>query len=46
MDNNKSRVKEDYKTSAELRKMYPKDGGDVGIINGHKISNPKGQKHQ
>lgn len=44
MDNNKNRMKEDWKTQSELRKMYPKDGADVGTINGHKISNPKGKK--
>lgn len=44
MDNNKNRMKENWKTEAELRKMYPKDGADLGIINGHKISNPSKQK--
>ncbi|WP_280527038.1 hypothetical protein [Clostridium senegalense] len=37
-------MKENWKTQAELRKMYPKDGADVGIINGNKVSNPKGKK--
>jgi len=38
VDNNKNRFKEGKKSQAELRKMYPKDGADVGIINGVKIS--------
>jgi hypothetical protein len=37
MDNNKSRMKEDKKSNAELRKMFPKDGSDIGIENGVKI---------
>lgn len=36
-DNNKNRFKDGKKTQAELRKMYPKDGADVGIVNGIKI---------
>lgn len=38
VDNNKNRFKERKKSQAELRKMYPKDGADVGIINGVKVS--------
>lgn len=38
VDNNKNRFKERKKSQAELRKMYPKDGADVGIINGVKTS--------
>ncbi|EQB89221.1 hypothetical protein J2Z44_003935 [Clostridium punense] len=38
VDNNKNRFKERKKSQAELRKMYPKDGADVGIINGVKNS--------
>ncbi|WP_017417172.1 hypothetical protein [Clostridium tunisiense] len=38
VDNNKNRFKEGKKSQAELRKMYPKDGADVGIINGVKVS--------
>lgn len=37
MDNNKNRMKEDKKSNAELRKMFPKDGSDIGIENGVKI---------
>ncbi|MEG0308396.1 MAG: hypothetical protein RR891_03945 [Clostridium sp.] len=36
-DNNKSRLKDHERSQTELRKMYPKDGADVGIINGVKI---------
>lgn len=36
MDNNKSHLKTDHKTNAELRKMYPKDGAKIGIKNGEK----------
>ena len=43
-DNNKSRFKDGKKTQAELRKMYPKDGADVGIINGVKISSHPNSK--
>lgn len=37
MDNNKNRMKETDKTNAELRKMFPQGGGDIGIKNGVKI---------
>lgn len=37
MDNNKSHLRSDHKSNAELRKMYPQDGGNIGIINGEKI---------
>ena len=37
MDNNKSRKKTAEKSNAELRKMFPHDGSDIGIINGEKI---------
>ncbi|MGH4123288.1 MAG: hypothetical protein ACREV6_10225 [Clostridium sp.] len=37
MDNNKSHMKTDKKTKAELRKMFPQSGGDIGIENGEKI---------
>ena len=30
-------MKTDKKSNAELRKMFPKDGSDIGIINGKKI---------
>ena len=49
MDNNKSRFKERKRSHAELRKMYPKDGADVGIINGVKIgsyANSKDHSHK
>ncbi|KIE48307.1 hypothetical protein U732_4113 [Clostridium argentinense CDC 2741] len=36
-DNNKNRIKDREKSNAELRKMYPKDGADIGIIDGEKI---------
>jgi hypothetical protein len=37
MDNNKNLVKTDEKSNAELRKMFPQNGGDIGIIDGEKI---------
>lgn len=37
MDNNKNHMKTDKKTNAELRKMFPQNGGDIGIENGAKI---------
>lgn len=37
MDNNKNRMKETKKTNAEMRKMFPQGGGDIGIQNGVKI---------
>lgn len=37
VDNNKSRFKDREYSQAELRKKYPKDGANVGIINGVKI---------
>jgi len=43
-DNNKNRFKNGKKTQAELRKMYPKDGADVGIIDGVKISSHPNSK--
>lgn len=49
MDNNKSRLKERKRSQAELRKMYPKDGADVNIINGVKIgsyANSKDHSHK
>lgn len=45
MDNNKYRMKDDDKSNAELRKMFPKDGEDMGIIDGKKIgSHENGNK--
>lgn len=45
MDNNKNHMKSDHKSNAELRKMFPKDGNDVGIDHGDKIgSNSNGKK--
>ncbi len=45
MDNNKSHMKTDPKSNAEIRKMYPKDGEDIGIIDGEKIgSHSNGKK--
>lgn len=37
MDNNKNLKKNYKKTNAELRKMFPKDGADIGIKTGVKI---------
>ena len=37
MDNNKNHMKTDNKTNAELRKMFPQSGGDIGIENGSRI---------
>lgn len=48
-DNNKNRFKERKCSQAELRKMYPKDGANVGIINGEKIgsyANSKDHSHK
>jgi hypothetical protein len=44
VDNNKNRFKENKKSQAELRKMYPKDGADVGVINGIKVSSHPNSK--
>ena len=45
MDNNKHLMKMEEKNNAELRKMFPKDGSDIGIINGEKIgSHDNGSK--
>lgn len=38
MDNNKSHMKTDDKSNAELRKMFPQGGGDIGIANEEKIN--------
>ena len=37
MHNNKSHMKTDEISNAEMRKMFPKDGEDIGIVNGEKI---------
>ncbi|MEG2354080.1 MAG: hypothetical protein RSB70_05520 [Clostridium sp.] len=37
MHNNKNREKDREKSSADLRKMHPKDNSDLGIINGVKV---------
>ena len=37
VDNNKSHMKTDKKSNAELRKMFPQSGSDIGIENGSKI---------
>lgn len=45
VDNNKNLVKTRHKSNAELRKMYPRDGEDIGIIDGEKIgSHENGNK--
>lgn len=38
MDNNKSLLETDDKTNAELRKMFPRDGADIGIVNEQKLN--------
>jgi hypothetical protein len=40
MDNNKNRLHDRPKSNAELRKIYPKDNSDLGIIDGKKIGAP------
>lgn len=37
MDNNKNRHKDRPKSNAKTRKMYPKDGSDIGVEDGKKI---------
>ncbi|HEY8892126.1 MAG TPA: hypothetical protein VIM70_17950 [Clostridium sp.] len=37
MHNNKSHMKTEKKSNAELRKMFPQSGGDIGIENGSRI---------
>lgn len=37
LDNNKSHIKTDKKSNAQMRKMFPQGGGDIGIENGVKI---------
>lgn len=37
MDNNKNLMKTVDKSNAELRKMFPQDGSDIGIIDGEKL---------
>ena len=45
MDNNKSHLRSDKKSNAELRKMFPSDGGDIGMEHGEKIgSDANGKK--
>jgi hypothetical protein len=45
MDNNKNLFKTDDKSNAELRKMFPKDGADIGFVDGNKIgSHSNGKK--
>jgi hypothetical protein len=45
MDNNKNLMKTDEKSNAELRKMFPRDGSDIGIKDGEKIgSHSNGEK--
>lgn len=36
MDNNKNRMKDRPKSDTELRKMFPKDGANIGVENGIK----------
>lgn len=45
LDNNKYRQRDRDKSNAELRKMFPKSGDDIGIIDGEKIgSRSNGKK--
>ena len=44
MHDNKSHLKTDETSNAELRKMFPKDGEDIGLINGEKIGT-EGKKY-
>lgn len=37
MHNNKNHMKTDEKSNSEMRKMFPKDGADIGIIDGEKV---------
>lgn len=37
MHNNKSHMKTREKSNAELRKMFPRDGANIGIENGVKV---------
>lgn len=46
MDNNKNRMRDRDKSNAELRKMFPKSGDDIGIKDGEKIgSRNNGKKY-
>jgi hypothetical protein len=45
MDNNKNLVKTRERSNAELRKMFPRNGGDIGIIDSEKVgSHANGKK--
>lgn len=45
LDNNKNLVRSERHSNADLRKMYPQDGGDIGIENGEKLgSHSNGKK--
>jgi hypothetical protein len=44
MHNNKSLMKTHEISNAELRKMFPKDGEDIGIMNGENL-NSTGKKY-
>lgn len=37
LDNNKNHMKTDEKSNPEMRRMFPKDGEDIGIANGEKV---------
>lgn len=47
MHNNKNLQKMEEKTNSEMRKMFPKDGDDIGIENGQKVDSTeiKHKKH-
>ena len=44
MDNNKNRKKDREKSIAELRKMNPKNGAEIGVIDGEKIGHYENSK--
>ncbi len=41
MNNNKGLLKTREKSNREMRKMFPKDGDDIGIIDGEHVSTEK-----
>lgn len=44
MHNNKNLLKTDEKSNSEMRKMFPKDGEDIGIIDGENVGS-NGKKY-
>ncbi|MDD7796263.1 hypothetical protein [Clostridium sp. 'White wine YQ'] len=45
MDDNKNRIRDREKSNAELRKMFPKGGADIGVENGEKIGHYANSKN-